>query len=129
MSFKGISRDSRGFTIIELLIVIAIIAILAAIAIPAFTRYQKRAYDSVLESDTESAYISAQMWLIENPNGMVDSAVKLKIGGYTSSPGIIVSSGDMTIISGSVVIISTMVDDSRNVATLFFNGNIDITAN
>lgn len=129
MSFVGISRDSRGFTIIELLIVIAIIAILAAIAIPAFTRYQKRAHDSVLESDSESAYIAAQMWLIDNPNGMVDSAAKLKSGGYTSSPEIVYISGDMTIISGSVVIISTMADDTRNVATLFFNGNVDITAN
>ena len=35
----------------------------------------------------------------------------------------------MTIISGSVILHSTVVDDNKNVATLFFNGNIDITAN
>ena len=129
MSFRALSKDSRGFTLVELLIVIAIIAILAGIAMPNLTKYKMRAHDSVLESDTETAYIAAQMYLIENPNGIVDSTVKLKSGGYTSSPEIVFSSGDMTIISGSVIIVSTMADDTRNVATLIFNGNVNITAN
>ncbi len=129
MSFIGKARDSKGFTIIELLIVIAIIAILAGIALPNLTRYKKRAHDAMLESDTETAYIAAQMYLIENPNGIVDSAAKLKIGGYTSSPEIVFVSGDMTIISGSVIIVSMMADDTRNVAALLFNGNVNITAN
>jgi prepilin-type N-terminal cleavage/methylation domain-containing protein len=129
MSVQSKIGESRGFTLVELLIVIAIVAILAAIAMPNLTKYKKRAHDAVLESDTETAYIAAQMYLIEDPNATVDSAAKLKIGGYTSSSEIVFRSGDMTIISGSVVIVSTMADDTRNVARLFFNGNVDITAN
>jgi len=47
-------NNSQGFTLIELMIVIAIIGILAAIAIPNFIAYRDKAYCSSAETDINS---------------------------------------------------------------------------
>ncbi len=48
------NANEKGFTLIELMIVIAIIGILAAIAIPNFIAYRNKAYCSAAESDANS---------------------------------------------------------------------------
>jgi len=37
------NNDAKGFTLIELMIVVAILAILAVVAVPAFVKYMRRA--------------------------------------------------------------------------------------
>jgi type IV pilus assembly protein PilE len=43
---QGSNRSQRGFTLIELMVTVAIVAILAAVAYPAYTKYVLRGYRS-----------------------------------------------------------------------------------
>lgn len=55
-SVKAVVSKRNGFTLIELMIVIAIIGILAAIAIPNFIAYRNKSYCSQAESDAEHIF-------------------------------------------------------------------------
>ena len=69
-AIKKAQENKKGFTLAELLIVVAIIAVLVAISIPIFTTQLEKSRDAVSVSNIRAAYAEASSnYLTESNNG------------------------------------------------------------
>jgi type IV pilus assembly protein PilA len=75
-----------GFTLIELLVVVAILGVLAAIAIPAFSTRQGKAYDARVVQDARNAATAEEAYIADNL--MYFSGDCTLMPGVTLSPGV-----------------------------------------
>jgi type IV pilus assembly protein PilA len=66
VSQSKIVVNAKGFSLLELLVVVAIIGLLAAIAIPQFSSYRARAVDSQMKSDLKNAALAMDSYFAEN---------------------------------------------------------------
>ncbi len=104
MQLLNVKKTEKGFTLIELMIVIAIVAILATIAIPSYQNYTKKA--AVTELITAAASYKTAVEICQFNTGDLSKCgagsqgipanltTKGKIKSLTTSKGVITVEGD-----------------------------------
>ena len=80
-------NNKKGFTLAELLIVVAIIAVLVAIAIPIFTNQLEKSREATDVANVRSAYAEVMtQYLEDGESASMTVAARQKVSGWQTSP-------------------------------------------
>jgi len=126
MNWLRKKRAQKGFTLIELMIVVGLIAIIVAIAIPQFTEYRKRGFRAELNSDLKNAFTASQAYFSDYPGATVDALAKIAGYGYRNSSNITFSAGTLTVTSGNITLVHGALPAGAKTGTVASTGAITL---
>jgi type IV pilus assembly protein PilA len=66
MKFKSSYRSTKGFTLVEIMIVVVIIGLLAAMAIPAFQKVRQSSQDKAVLNNARQLSAASDQYFLEN---------------------------------------------------------------
>jgi len=78
------STKQLGFTLVEMMIAVAILAILSVIAIPSYNRYIERGYQSQAHAELIAINSAFKTQMVKNPKWKTDE-IKTKLDDFISS--------------------------------------------
>jgi type IV pilus assembly protein PilA len=131
-------RIQQGFTLIELMIVVAIIGILAAVALPAYQDYTVKSKWASNIAELEGVKTSLKVCLNEEAGvgTQCDTAAKLQVYGFAGTEMPTPKYGALATIAGAASSVTLNITGTTEVRSLVYNalcginpgGNIACTA-
>jgi len=129
---KTLHTSKSGFTLVEIMIVVAIIALLATIAVPSFLRARKRSQATKIVNDARILESSIDQWAIEKNKTNSDAVTWSDVSDYvkesselfrTSGADLFGNAFTMATVADGVKVNQTSYDNLSDVTTDDFWGS------
>ena len=114
---RKLNTKRGGFTLVEIMIVVAIIALLAAIAVPNFLRSRKRSQATQVLEDLRQIDSAVDQWAIENNKAGGSAVTWADVQKYIKNGTRLYTSGGKDILGNAFTINAVDVAPQVNTAT------------
>lgn len=126
--FKKLRKNEKGFTLAELLIVVAIIGVLVAISIPIFTSQLEKSREAVDMANIRAAYAEVMAEALADPDTDYSESITTKqtTAGWVSAPeiaGVTMTDAEAPA-QGDVTIAYTAKDGIVKIGTVTISGKV-----
>ena len=121
-------NNNKGFTLAELLIVVAIIAVLVAIAIPVFSTQLEKSREATDMANVRSAYATLVADYLTNTSAATSKSIKVPVAQKESGWKISPNNKLQTMIDGTISAVSVPAATSGNYTVkIAANGKVSVS--